>query len=59
MTNLHELPNDIESLKQLVIERNATLEAMGRALHEVQLHLDHMVLLDCSDSRYTQPRAFG
>jgi hypothetical protein len=45
MTNLNELPNDVESLKQLVVERNATLEAMGRALHEVQLHLDHLALL--------------
>jgi len=45
MINSNELPNDVESLKQLVIERNATLEAMGRALHEVQLHLDNLGLL--------------
>jgi hypothetical protein len=45
MTDTNELPNDLASLKQLVAERNATLEAMHLALHEAQLHLDQLALL--------------
>jgi len=45
MTDMNELPNDVDSLKQLVLERDAKLEAMSLALDEVQLRFDQLALL--------------
>jgi hypothetical protein len=45
MTDRNELPNDVDSLKELVLERDTTLEAMSLALHEVQLRFDQLALL--------------
>ena len=45
MTDRNELPNDVDSLKELVLERDTTLEAMNLALHEVQLRFDQLALL--------------
>ena len=45
MTDMNELPNDVDSLKQLVLERDTTLGAMNVALHEIQLRFDQLILL--------------
>ena len=45
MTDMNELPNDVDSLKELVLERDTTLEAMSLALREVQLRFDQLALL--------------
>jgi hypothetical protein len=45
MTDTNELPDDLASLKQLVAERDATLEAMHLALRQAQLHIDQLALL--------------
>src|SRR5215475_15811795 len=45
MPDMNELPDDADSLKQLVLERDATLEAMSLALHEAQLRFDQLALL--------------
>jgi hypothetical protein len=45
MTDMNKLPDDVNSLKQLVLERDATLAAMSLALHEVRLRFDQLALL--------------
>ncbi len=45
MTDMSQLPDDVDSLKQLVLERDATLVTIKRALHEAQLCLDQLALL--------------
>ena len=54
MTDMNQLPNDVDSLAQLVLERDATLEAMSLALHEIQLRVDQLALL-IEKSRQMQP----
>jgi hypothetical protein len=45
MIDMNEMPNDVDSLAQRVLERDATLEAMSLALHEIQLRFDQLALL--------------
>ena len=45
MSDMNQLPDDVGSLKQLVLERDAALAAISVALHEAQLRFDQLALL--------------
>jgi hypothetical protein len=45
MTDTNQLPDDVDSLKRLLLERDATLAAISLALHEAQLRFDQLALL--------------
>lgn len=58
MTDMNQLPDDVDSLKQLVLEHDATLAAMSLALHEAKLRFDQLALL-LNKSRQMQLPAEG
>jgi len=45
MTDTNQLPDDVCSLKQLLLQRDATLKAVRAAMRGAQLHLDQLALL--------------
>ena len=45
MTDMNQLPGDVDSLKQLLLDRDAELAAMSLALREAQLRFDQLALL--------------
>ena len=45
MTDVNQLPDDVGSLKQLVLERDAALAAISLVLREAQLRFDQLALL--------------
>jgi hypothetical protein len=53
MSDMNQLPDDVGSLKQLVLERDAALAAISLALHEAQLRFDQLALL-LKESRQMQ-----
>ena len=58
MTDVNQLPDDVDSLKRLVLERDATLAALSLALHEARLRFDQLALL-LNKLRQMQPPAEG
>jgi len=59
MTDVNQLPDEVDSLKQLVLERDATLAALSLALHEARLRFDQLALLLNKLRQMQQPPAEG
>ena len=53
MTDVNQLPDDVDSLKQLVLQRDAALAAISLELHATQLRFDQLALL-LKESRQMQ-----
>jgi hypothetical protein len=57
MTDLKNLPDDVDRLKQLVFERDSALAAVSARLLEAQVRLEQLQLLFEQSGRMKHPAA--